>query len=172
MVEWISDNKDWIFSGIGVAFLTAIAGIAKSKAGFKLTFNFYALVFIAFVIWVGLDYFLNFDGDYRLRIFLLGLTIIFTFLFDRAIQTAKNYARVRNAVNELSVADCEYVIKCYQGEEYFYFDLTNHIAFQEKWDSILYVPTGPKVVLHEPYKICVNRLAFKLVKRRLGGDKA
>lgn len=36
MFEWISHNKEWLFSGIGVAFLTAIIGIAKSKSGFKL----------------------------------------------------------------------------------------------------------------------------------------
>lgn len=172
MIEWISNNKDWIFSGIGVVFLTTIVGIAKRKANFKLKFNFYVLVFIAFTIWIGLDYFLNFDGDYRLKIFLFGLTIIFTFLSDIAIQKAKRFVQVRNAVNKLSLSDCEYVIKCYQGTEYFYFDLTNHMAFKEKWKHILYIPTGSQIALYEPYKICVNNLAYKFVKRRLDGKKA
>ena len=169
MFEWISHNKEWLFSGIGGAFLTAIIGIAKSKSGFKLTFNFYALLFIAFVVWIGLDYFLNFSGDFRLRIFLFGIAVIGTFILDRCFVHFKQYKNTRKAVNNLTLQDCQYVLQCHNGTECIEIDFTNYPEFQTKWAYILYVPTGSKIALHEPYRIYVYEQAYKLVRKKLKG---
>lgn len=49
MLEWIAENKDWIFSGIGVTVVASVFGIIKSKAGFKLTYHFFATLFVAVI---------------------------------------------------------------------------------------------------------------------------
>ncbi len=171
MIEWIVKNKEWIFSGIGVSVLAYLLGSAKKKSGFKLTFQFYAILFVGVVLAFGVDYFLNFSGDSRLRVFLFGTTIIFTFWADKFIQFIKRISAVRASVKKLSIKDCEYVVKCHQKTEYFYFDFTNYSEFQSKWSNILYIPTGKQIVLHEPYKICVYEYAYKLARKRIKGVK-
>ena len=75
MLEWIAENKDWIFSGIGVTVVASVFGIIKSKAGFKLTYRFFATLFVAVILALGIDYFFNYDGDFRLRLFIFVLTV-------------------------------------------------------------------------------------------------
>ncbi len=167
MVEWIIDNKDWVFSGIGVAFLTFLFEREKNKAGYKATPLFYTILFDGIVLALGIDYFFNFGGDWRLRLFILGISIIITFISEQAIHRIMHIFSVWRKANELSLEDCEYVIKCYEGNEYFVFNFTNKFEFEAKWDKVLYIPIGQRIVLHKPYKICADKYAYKLVKKRL-----
>lgn len=168
MIEWIIENKDWIFSGIGVLILTSLFELGKSKAGYKATPLFYIILFIGVVLAFGIDYLFNFGGDWRLRIFIFGATIIITFICEQVLHRIMRTFSIRRRVNDLSLEDCKYVVKCYEGNEYFVFDFTNQFEFEEKWDKVLYIPRGQRVLLHEPYKICANKYAYRLVKKRLG----
>lgn len=171
MVNWIAENKDWLFSGLGVAVLTIIFETAKRKAGFKLTYQFYALLFVGVVLSFGVDYFVNFHGDWRLRIFLFGITIIATFLIDFIIQKLKQILTVKRAVKCLSIEDCKHVIDCYKTDIFVSFNMDLTYPLDGKWDKILYLRTGSKIALGEPYKVYVYEYAYKLARKKLGGDK-
>ena len=140
MLEWIAENKDWIFSGIGVTVVASVFGIIKSKAGFKLTYHFFATLFVAVILALGIDYFFNYDGDFRLRLFIFGLTVICTFMVESRIHILKQKIEIRKAVNELSLDDCEYVVQCHRGTETFKFDFESVSSLPSKFDNILYVP--------------------------------
>ena len=167
MLEWIAENKDWIFSGIGVTVVASVFGIIKSKAGFKLTYHFFATLFVAVILSLGFDYFFNYDGDFRLRLFIFGLTVICTFMVESRIHILKQKIEIRKAVNELSLDDCEYVVQCHRGTETFKFDFESVSSLPSKFDNIRYVPTGEKIIINKPYEICVYKYAYKLVKRRM-----
>lgn len=167
MFEWIAENKDWIFSGIGVTVVASVFGIIKRKAGFKLTYHFFATLFVAVILGLGIDYFFNYDGDFRLRLFIFGLTVICTFIVESRIHILKQKIEIRKAVNELSLDDCEYVVQCHRGTETFKFDFESVSSLPSKFDNILYVPTGEKIIINKPYEICVYKYAYKLVKRRM-----
>lgn len=166
MFNWIFENKDWIFSGIGATILTLIFGRVKQKAGFKFTYQFYALLFMGIVLFFGVDYFINFNGDWRLRIFLFGITIIVTFLIDYIVRKLKRIFAVKRSVKRLSLEDCKYVIDCYKLDKFVSFVNFTH-PLDGKWDNILYLRTGSKIVLEEPYKVYVYEYAYKLARKKL-----
>ena len=140
--------------------------------GFTLLPRFFVLLFIALTIGVGVDYFINRDGDWRLRFFVFGLTIIMTFIVYHIANQLKTRQRVRKAVNRLSLEDCEYVLKCHDEDMYFAFKLGGEDAeFQIKWKNVLYVPTGKVIAVRTPYKICVYEYAYDVAKRRLRKEK-
>lgn len=167
MIEWIIENKEWIFSGIGVLVLTSLFEFGKSKAGYKVTPFFYIILFVGIVLAFGFDYLFNFDADWRLRIFIFGSIIILTFICEKMIHRITHIFAIRKKVNDLLLEDCKYVVKCYEGNEHFVFDFTNHFEFEAKWGKALYVPTGQRIVLHEPYKVFADKYAYKLAKKRL-----
>lgn len=167
MIEWIIENKEWIFSGIGVLVLTSLFEFGKSKAGYKATPLFYIILFVGIVLAFGFDYLFNFDGDWRLRVFIFGATIIITFICEQIIHRIMRIFAIQRKVNDLLLEDCEYVVKCYEGNEYFVFDFTNQFEFKARWENLLYVPAGQRIVLHEPYKIFADKYAYKLAKKRL-----
>jgi len=168
MLELLNENKEWIFSGIGIAILSAIFGIAKHKSGFKLTFHFYKLLFIATVLTLGCDYIFNYDGDWRLRLFIFGLMILLVYNADLLISYIKRRNSVKKAVRMLSMEDCEYVVRCYECDEYFKFEGSDskYIEFSIKWDNVLHIPMSKMVeMLRTPYKIYAYSYAYKLAKK-------
>ncbi|MCL2378483.1 MAG: hypothetical protein FWC77_05075 [Defluviitaleaceae bacterium] len=170
MVEWIYENRSWIFSGVGAAILGLILRKAKGKAEFELTFRFYALLFTATIAAFGFDYLFNYSEDWRLRVFIFGTVIIATFVAHTCIShLRRRYAKAR-IINRLSIDDCAYVIKCYEEDVYFRFEsLGDGIGFDSKWEGVLLVPRGRYVELYSSYKIVACRYAYKLAKRKLRG---
>ena len=164
---WVIENKEWIFSGIGVVLLTSLLGLWKSKSEYKATPLFYEILFVGVVLAFGIDYLFNPDGDWRLGVFIFGTTIVITFICEQMLHRIMRIFSIRKRVNDLSLEDCKYVVKCYEGNEYFVFNFTNQFEFQEKWDKVLYIPRGQRVVLHEPYKIYTDKYAYKLAKKKL-----
>lgn len=168
MLNWIYENIEWFFSGLGISMLTLVFGVAKKQVGFKLTFHFYMLLFVGIVFDFGADYFFNFSGDWRLRIFIFGLVILATFIIGKFISHIKQMHKVRKAVSRLTTKDCDYVLNCYQHDEYFYFELNgDYFKFEAKWENVLHVPRGTRVIINEPYKTCVYEYAYKLAKKRI-----
>ena len=153
----------------------ALSNILSKLIGFKLMPAFYILLFVSITITAGADYLIDCEDDWRLRIFIFGVTTLATFITYRFFSNTKDWfatrRRVRKAVDKLSVEDCNYVLRCYSQDEYFTFDVGGgKIEFNMKWGDILYVPTGSRIFLREPYKICVNEYAYKLVKKRMRGE--
>src|SRR6266851_3224705 len=56
MLDWLKQNKEWVFSGVGVAVLAAIFGLIKSRSG--------ALLLGRPKLQVSLKFGLIFDGPY------------------------------------------------------------------------------------------------------------
>ena len=174
IIRFISENREWIFSGIGVAIILAILGISQHRArkngeaGFKLTSRFYIILFIGIVLGFGADYYLNSSEDWRLRFFIFGVTILLSFATYSIACKIKTKIEVYKSVSSLSEDECKYVVHCQENNEYFIFTMGGEkIEFDIKWDNVLHVPTGERVFLHEPYKICVYKYAYMLVKKRL-----
>lgn len=169
-MQWLSDNREWVFSGIGATVIAAIFGIIKSKTGFKLTHRFYILAFLSVVLFLGVDYFVNYEGDLRLRFFIFGIAVILTFSSEWAIHHIIQKHKVRKAVKELSLEDCKYVLKCHSGTEIFKFDFHSVSSLPSKFDNILYIPTGDRIIINKPYEICVYKYAYKVAKKRIKKD--
>ena len=152
--------------------INALSNILSKFIGFKLTPSFYVVLLVSITIVAGVDYLINCEDDWRLRIFIFGFITLATFITYRFFyQTKDKFAskrRVKKAVNKLSLEDCNYVLRCYSQDEYFTFDVGGEkIEFNIKWGDILYVPTGSRIFLHKPYKICVYEYAYELVKKRM-----
>jgi len=145
--------------------------LVKSMADFKLTFHFFRLLFISIIVFLGIDYFLNYDRDWRLSAFIFGITFILVHLFWRFAFHLYLRNLTNKSVKRLSLDDCEYVVLCKEKERYLEMDLHSFPNFQAKWANVLYVPTGKVVSLNESYKICVHEYAYKLAKRRLKKKK-
>ncbi|MCL2722329.1 MAG: hypothetical protein FWD47_13450 [Treponema sp.] len=174
IIGFILENKEWIFSGVGVAIILAILGISQHRARkngevkFKLTPRFYIVLFIGIVLGFGADYYFNLNEDWRLRFFIFGITILLSFASNSLVCKIKTKVAVYKSVRSLSEDDCKYVVNCQDNNEYFTFTGGGEkIEFDIKWDKILYVPTGKMVQLYEPYKICVYNYAYRLAKKRL-----
>ncbi len=166
-MDWILENKDWLFSGVGISIFVFLINKTKKTASFQLGHVFYVLLFISGVIWLGLDYFLNFNEDWRLRLFIFGCTIIVVFAMYFLFPYISSFFDVKKAVQSLSLHDCEYVLDCDNKAKYVVFDFDMLHPLEPKWHNILYVPTGEQISLGTKYRIHVYSHALKLVKRKL-----
>lgn len=140
----------------------------RKMAGFKLTFEFYKRLFIGIVLGFGADYIFNYTGEWRLRIFIFGVSIIVVFFCYKTIRKIKYNYYQKQAVNELSNEECEYVLRCNKGEEYFSIeDTSDYCSFETKWNYILSIPHGKMIEMYVPYRIKTDRRAVRLIKKRL-----
>ena len=139
----------------------------QKMAGFKLKYGFYKRLFIGVVLGFGADYFFNTENEWRLRIFTFGVSIIVVFSIFRIITMMKYYHSQKLAVDRLSTEDCEYVIKCDLGEEFYSFkNLADYHSFDTKWNYILSIPHGNVIEFFSAYRIYANNRAVRLIKRK------
>lgn len=170
-VNWINENKEWLFSGAGVTLLAAVIGVAKRKAGFKLTYRFYILIFVSLTLTFGTDYIVNQPHDWRITAFIFGLITMILFVFHEYIEHVIQKNNVKRAVRNLSLADCRYVVKCYRESEYVTYNLRKQHPLPAKWDHILYVDAGQMIIMDHPYQVRVYEYAYKQVMKKLDGVK-
>lgn len=170
-MEWILENKDWLFSGIGCTVITIIFSVASNIAGFKLTHRFYILMFISIILTVGLDYLFNNNKDWRVMFFIFGITTIILFLLEHCIVNIKAKLYIKQAIKKLSLEDCEYIVKCYEeGNEYVIYKVNQPDPLPVKWNNILYTENSDYVIMNHPYQICVYTYAYRLAKKRIIGE--
>ncbi len=170
MINWMIENKEWLFSGIGVTILAAIMTKAKKKTEFELTSGSWIILFISITLTCGVDYFINQHQDWRLRFFIFGIISLALFVIEIFKWFIIRKYNVKQAVKELSLEDCRHVVKCYQGNEYVTYHLKAENPLPAKWNNILYVDTGAMLMMEHPYQVCVYKDAYILVKKRLGSE--
>lgn len=90
------------------------------------------------------------------------------FILKKILLLIKRNYIILQRINELTKEECQYVIKCYSEDEFFYYDdLGAAIAFDIKWKNILTIPTGAIVQLYAEYKITTKKWIVKIIKRKL-----
>ena len=171
-MEWILNNKEWLFSGIGVVLITTILNfIPKRDSDYKLNYKFFVNLIAGIIVGSICDYHINPNKDFRLSIATYLISIIVLFIVVIVIVMIANsiITRVKThiSVKGLTLEDCRYVVMCKETNQYFQMDWTNYAEFEHKWNNILYIKHGSKILMYQKYRIFIKPLAWKLIKKRL-----
>lgn len=177
-MKWIIENKEWLFSGVGIAIISALFNCfigAKWKSKYKLNYKFVINLILAFVAASIIDYKLNINKEIRFSIMIYLITIVSVFaliiIFENVLNCIKRKIKTAIAVSKLTDDDCRYVLQCNDAEQYFKLGWTNYADFEEKWKHILYINMGRRALINGRYIIHVNKYALKLINKRMRAEK-
>ena len=169
-MDWIVNNKEWLFDGIGVLILTTICNLIFKKE-YKINYKFFINLIAGIIVGRICDYRINLTKDIKLSvaIYLGSIVASFTIIMVLVMITKNIITRVKthNAVKNLTLEDCRYVVMCKETNQYFEMDWTNYAEFEHKWNNILYIQYGSKILMYHKYRIFVKPLAWKLIKKKL-----
>lgn len=134
-MEWIINNKEWLFSGVGIAIISALFNCFIG-AKWKLNYKFVINLILAIVVASMLDYKLNINKEIRYSIMLYLITIVSVFVIIIIVESLLNHikrkVKTKIAVSKLTDDDCRYVLHCNDVEQYFKLGWTNYADFEEK----------------------------------------
>lgn len=172
IMKWIFENKEWLFSGIGVILISSLLNtIIKKNEKYKWNYRFFINLIIGIIIGYIVDYRFNTDNDLRVsvKIYILSILITFIIIIILSYVIAAIIGRIKTkiAIKKLSINDCYYVIECEKIPQYFEVTFTSYPEFEHKWNNILYLKLGSKVEINGKYRIFVKPLALKLVEKKL-----
>ena len=170
ITKWIIDNKEWLFSGIGIAIVSALFNcIVENKL--KLNYKFFINLIFALIVASILDYKLNTNREIRYSIVLYLITMVSVFAIiiigENILNHIKHKIQTRIAVCKLTDEECRYVLQCNDTEQYFRLGWTNYADFEEKWNYILYINIGHRAFINRRYQIHVYKYALSLINKRM-----
>ena len=175
-MNWIIENigllTDKIFIPIIVAIITSVIG---TPSKYKINYRFFVNLIIGIVIASILNKQNNIKDDIELSVKIYAMSIVCTFLLMIILNALFDFIlkriRINIKVHQLTIDECEYVVKCKETKQYFEVRFNTYPEFIHQWEGILYLEYGSKIAVNEDYRIFVNPYALKRVRKKLAAVK-
>lgn len=172
LISWITENKEWLFDGLGVTVIALVINLVfNKKSNYQVNYKFLVNLIAGIIVGSIYDYHNNPNNDLRLSIanylLVIGavflIVIIISFLCRKFIKRLKT----RMSVKRLNDDEIQFVLQCQKTNKYFELSLTNYSEFEHKWKNVLYIEMGSRAIINEQYRIFVEPYALHLINKRL-----
>lgn len=179
-MEWIIENiglltNEILIPVIGAIITSLIKPLVDKSSKYEINYSFFVNLVFGIVIAASLDYKININGDIRLSIKIYTISIVCTFILIVVLNVLFDFIfrriKVIIKVHQLTIDECEYVIKCRETKQYLKVEFNTYPEFTHQWDGILYLKYGRMIAINEEYRIFVNSYALKKVKQKLAAVK-